>query len=419
MVIDYNALCERYLALDASFSKRLNPAELKIDLLCRGVLVHPTCQISEEGRPLVHTRAGLGSGLEIILPGEHGDLWVNAPVVEKFVQRTPYNLLRTSEGYIVFDERHDFTYPVRLASKPLWYDRLTTRGVPMSRIATLQGTCFSVYLGARCRFWTMKEPLNCKFCTSGLNLGVEEEETKTVEDVVETALAAREESQVTFAHLNGGYQGVDALRKIFPYLEGLKRQSGLLVGLQFTPERDLTLYDRAIELGADHLSFCFEFYDPAYFTRYLPGKARLLGRASFFRAMEYGARKMGMGKVSGEIIAGVEPVEATLRAIEYIIGAGAFPMVCIFRPLVGAQMQDDPPPRYADMLRVFRHVYRTCRAHRFPIGIAPNVHVSLSLQPDDTLYLNQGKAEDYFYLAYLKLLKQVSRPHFAYKMRCR
>ena len=46
--------------------------------------------------------------------------------------------------------------------------------------------------------------------------------------------------------------------------------------------------------------------------------------------MEYTSRKLGKGAVSGEIIAGIEPIEDTLNAIDYITSIGAFPTVCNF-----------------------------------------------------------------------------------------
>lgn len=398
-------------------SMPLNPAELKIELLCRGIRMDESCRLSEEGRPLVRTRAGLGSGLEITLPGPQKDVWVNVPVVEEFARQSPYHIRRTEIRYEIIDERTHFRYPVEIASRPAWYDRTTSRGIPMTRVATLQGTCLSVYVGSRCRFWSGHTPLNCKFCTTGLNVGVAEEEEKTVDDVVETALAARAESRVTFIHFNGGYQSPGALQNVFPYVEAVKRRAGLLVGLQFPPEEELSLYDRAIALGADHFSFCFEFYNSAYFSQLLPGKAKTLGRDLFFRSMEYSARKLGRGRVSGEIIAGVEPIEDTLDAIEYIVRVGAFPMVCIFRPLVGAEMENCLPPDYPDMVRVFRRVYETCRKHNLPLGIAPNIHVSLSLQPEDTLYFSTDSFADWRYRIWLKTLKRMLKPYFAYRMR--
>jgi hypothetical protein len=395
----------------------LNPAELKIDLLCRGVRVDDSCKLEVDGRPIVRTRAGLGSGLEMIITGERRDLWVNAPIMEKFVGRTPYHLRLDGGQYGIFDERQDMLYRVRLANKPDWYDRATSRGIPMSRIATLQGTCLSVYVGDRCHFWSPAHPLNCKFCNTGLDVGKDDEEEKTVEDVIETALTARRESRVTFVHLNSGYQGTLGLKKAFPYVRALKEKVGLLVGVQFSPEQDLTLYDQILRLGADHLSFCFEFYNLDYFQRYLPGKMRVVGRETFFKAMEYCSRKMGKGRVSGEIIAGVEPIEDTFHAIEYIVRFGAFPMVCIFRPLTGADMENYPPPAFSDMVRVFRHVYETCRVYNLPIGIAPNINVSLSLPPEDTFYLASGSTADRTYQRWIGALRHIMRPYFARRMR--
>ncbi len=400
-------------------TKELNPAELKIDLLCRGMKIDQSCHLIEDGRPLVRTRAGLGSGVEMILPGKRRDLWVNSPVVEKFVEKTPYRLTQVAGSYRVVDGRQGFNYPVNVASKPEWYDRQTSRGTRMSRIGTLQGTVLSIYIGDRCKFWTPDHPLNCQFCTTGLNVGVDEEEEKSVEDVVETALAAQAESGVTFVHFNSGYQGVQGLRKAFPYIQALKDRVGLLIGVQFIPERDMRLYDELLGLGVDHLSFCFEFYNPEYFCRYLPGKTQIIGLETFFKAMEYTSRKMGKGRVSGEIIAGIEPIEDTFKAIEYIVSVGAFPFVCIFRPLAGAGLEDFPPPESSDMVRVFRHVYETCRKHNLPIGIAPNINVSLSLQPDDTFYLAGDGLADRFYRGWMGALKGLMRPYFARRMKPR
>ena len=60
--------------------------------------------------------------------------------------------------------------------------------------------------------------------------------------------------------------------------------------------------------------------------------------------MEYTAKKLGRGRVSGEIIAGLEPIEATKRGIDRIVAAGAFPTVCIFRPTTGSELESAPPP---------------------------------------------------------------------------
>jgi len=395
----------------------LNPCELEIDLLAKGIRVDQPQTLGAGARPIHRTRAGLGSGLELVIPGSIKDVWVNVPVEEHFARESCYGLVGESGHWEVVDARQDFRYPVRLPPEPAWYQRQTTRGVPMSRIGVLQGTYLGIYISNSCGFWHHAPSLNCKFCTTGLNVGVNEVAFKDVEDVVEVARAAKEESDVTFVHFNSGYQTNQDLDRAAPYVKAVKSRVGALVGLQLMPTRDLWKYDRLIELGTDHFSFCYEFHNPDYFARFCPGKAKLVGQQTFFRALEYTTRLLGKGACSGEIIAGVEPLEDTLRAIDYITGLGAFPTVCIFRPTVGSDMESWASPPYEDLLAVFRHVYEACRRNNIPMDVTPNIEVSLVVQPGDTLYLSPPTWESRSYARKMRLLKWAARPYFWWKRR--
>jgi hypothetical protein len=235
--------------------------------------------------------------------------------------------------------------------------------------------------------------------------------------VVETALAAKEESGVTFVHLNTGYQGGAAGRIVAPYVEALKRRVGALVGVQTAPEAARTELDRLIDAKADHFSFCFEYMDPEVFRTLCPGKEQALGQQAFFRALEHCQGRMPKGSCSGEIIAGNEPIERTFDAIDYITSVGAFPTVCIFRPLAGSAMENEPPPRYEDMRRVMKHMWERCRDRGIPVGLAPNLEVSLVVQPSDAAYLADGTLADRWYLWKLGLLRRLSAPAFRRRMR--
>src|SRR5438445_7435007 len=80
-------------------ARRDNPAYLKLDLYCRGLRLDESCFVEADGgRKILRTRAGLGSGLELILPG---GLWTNVPVAESFAQSSPYTLHRTEHGYLL------------------------------------------------------------------------------------------------------------------------------------------------------------------------------------------------------------------------------------------------------------------------------------------------------------------------------
>ncbi len=399
----------------------LNPAELEIDLLCKGIRIDGTCALEDDARLFSRTRAGLGSGLELVVPAGGKDIWVNVPVEEDFVATTPYRLLKGGQGYLVRDDRApSVAYPVTIPPQPEWYTRCTSKGTPMSKVGVLQGTYLGIYISNSCLYWYSTPSQACKFCTTGLNVGVNEVAAKDLDDVVETARAAKSESGVTFVHFNSGYQHAGkGLDEAAPYVKAVKEKVGALVGVQVTPSKDLWKYDWLMDLGTDHFSFCYEFHNPHYFAKYLPGKEATIGQRAFFDAMEYCAKKMGPGRNSGEIIAGVEPIEDTLRAIDYIVSVGCFPTVCIFRPVIGAEMEQFPSPAYEDMVVVMRHMYEACMKAGLPIGMAPNIEVSLIVNPDDAKYLAPPSARKTLYEAKLKTYKALAGPLFWWKMRAR
>jgi hypothetical protein len=399
-----------------------NATRLSIDLFCRGIRIDASCDLEHDARSVRRTRAGLGSGLELCIEGRRGEQWVNVPVEESFAKTSPYLLVKCpAEGggrYYIADARVDALRPVRLPPQPAWYSLHTTSGREMSRIGVLQGTYLGVYVGGVCAFWAGKGLDACGFCTTGRNVGDAETLEKSVQDVVETARAAKEESGVTFVHLNTGYQGEKTLDVVEPFVAALKERVGVLVGVQSTPTLDFDRYRRLKDAGADHLSFCYEFQDPQVFEKWCPGKARTIGQETYFRALEHCASLFGRGTCAGEIIAGVEPLERTLEAIDWIASVGAFPTVCIFRPTIGSHMESLPSPEPDDMVVVMRAVWDACKRHLVPVGLAPNVRVSLVVNPEDAAELveNPG-ASDYAWRAALSLGRVATRPLFAWRMR--
>lgn len=366
---------------------RATPALLKLDLYCKGARLDDSCYIEGDGgRKVMRTRAGLGSGLEVILPGE---LWTNVPVSEPFAQRSPYTIHRTDAGYLLRHEGRELA-PLRLSPRPEWYDATTATGKPMTRIGTLQGTYLGIYQAKVCEYWTAPTKVNCKFCSVGLNLGVDDANEKSVGEVMEVVRRARDESGITYVDFNTGhYDGDTYLDILEPYIVRIKKELGLLVGVQTPPHRDLRRYDALREMGVNRVSFCFEIFDRALFQEICPGKHAEYGLDYYLEAIRYCAALASKGPrhepwvTNGEIIAGLEPAESSIKAIDWITGVGAIPTVCVFRPLLGTDLADTPPPRTEDMLPVFTRLYEACMEAGLPIGCAPNVNVSLVLLPEE------------------------------------
>lgn len=402
----------------------LTPVQLEIELFCRGLLIDPSCTVGEDGRRISRTRAGLGSGLELVIPRRPKNIWVNVPVIESFVQQSPFTLHKTEAHYFIRDRRTGDQYGVDLPPEPSWYSRRTTTGIEMSRIGVLQGNYLGIYVSNRCMYWALTPAAACKFCTTGKNVGTAEELRKSVGDVVEVAMAAREESGAIFTHLNTGYhfeesdkrEAIHGLKQCAPFVRALRQQVGGFIGVQAVPlpMHRHWQYDELIADGVDHFSFCYEFEDPEYFARLCPGKAKTVGQHAFFEAMEYTSKRLGKGRVSGEIIAGVEPIEATKRGIDRIVNAGAFPTVCIFRPTIGSEMEDVPPPQPEEMYEVFAYLHQAVKRAGIPVGVLP-IEVSLVVNPEECQDLVAPNFSSTLYDVRNRMLRQLAKPYIAWK----
>jgi solute carrier family 13 (sodium-dependent dicarboxylate transporter), member 2/3/5 len=401
----------------SSLETMLKPVELEIELFCRGARLSDL-----NAHHISRTRAGLGSGVELVLDAEPKQIWVNVPVVEPFARKSPFLLEETR----IVDTRDGCEYPIVIPEVPKWYSRTTSSDVEMRRIGVLQGNYLAIYVSNRCLYWAWKPSLACKFCTTGKNVGVAEESRKSVEDVIEVARAAQQESGCVFTHFNTGYHYEDraerevihGLRQCEPFVRAVRERVGGFIGVQAVPvPRDsYHEYDDLIAAGTDHFSFCYEFEDPEVFARICPGKAQTVGQHAFFEAMEYTSRRLGKGRVSGEIIAGIEPIEATKRGIDRIVNAGAFPTVCIFRPTVGSEMENVAPPEPEAMKEVFAHLYESCRRGGIPIGVLP-IEVSLVVQPEEAAALVDPGIANRMYAWRNRALRQIARPYVQWKLR--
>ena len=374
---------------------RKNPALLKLDLYCKGIRLDDSCLVEEDGgRKILRTRAGLGSGLELLLPS---GLWTNVPVSEAFAKESPYILKRAGGAYRLHIDDH-FLCDVELAPKPGWYERKTATGKPMTRIGTLQGTYLGVYQAKVCEYWVEKTKVNCKFCSVGLNLGIDDADEKSLDEVMEVIWAARRESGITYVDFNTGhYTGETYLDILEPFIRRIKKEVGLLVGIQTPPHHDLSRYDDLRKMGLNRVSFCFEIFDREKFKETCPGKDREYGLDRYLEAVEYCASLGRKGPLTepwvtnGEIIAGLESPESSMAAIDWITSVGAIPTVCVFRPLIGTDYENVPPPKTEDMVPIFRHLYEKCMEHGLPVGAAPDIHVSLVMLPEECKALSDKR----------------------------
>ena len=377
---------------------RFNFGLLKLELFCKGIKIDSSCDLSNDARPVLRTRGGLGSGLELILAK---NIYINVPIVEHFVEHTPYVLVKRNNAYFI--EKNNLAIcKVRLPGRPKFYDSLTSTGKVMSRIGVMQGTYLGVYPTRVCEFWRMNPQMNCKFCSVGLNVGRTEEYEKSAQEVLETVKAAQREEKITFVHFNTGYLFGEELEILEQYIRIIKEETGLLIGVQCPPAGDFSKYNLLKTIGVDHVSFCLEIYNPDKFREVCPGKYRYIGQGRYLEAIEYCVKVFGKGRVSGELVAGLESPDETIKAIERFAKIGAVSTVCIFRPCLGTAFENLVPPQPEMMAPVFKRLYEVCIENGIPTGIAPNIKVSLVILPEEARYFLE-RLSPVFFISEIKL----------------
>ena len=294
----------------------------------------------------------------------------------------------------------------------------------MTRIGTLQGTYLGVYPAKVCEYWTEKPTrVNCKFCSVGLNLGIDDADEKSVDEVMEVVRAARRESGITYVDFNTGhYTGDTYLDILEPFVSRIKRELGLLVGVQTPPHHDLRPVRRACARWASTACrSASRSSTPMIFQEVCPGKHREYGLQRYLDAIEYCAGLGARGPRSepwvtnGEIIVGLEPPESSIRAIEWITSVGAIPTVCVFRPLVGTDYAARGAARDRVHRAHLRRLYECCMERGLPIGCAPDIHVSLVLLPEEARWLSDRR----YPLTDLKLAFMAKALRFALERRWR
>ena len=128
-----------------------SPVELEIELFCLGFRIAPATRTELEARRITRTRAGLGSGLEIVVPSPRKEIWVNVPVEEPFATRSPLELVARDGGWAVHDSRSGAHYAVRIPPEPAWYSEKTSSGTEMSRVGVLQAATTPIPTIPSCR----------------------------------------------------------------------------------------------------------------------------------------------------------------------------------------------------------------------------------------------------------------------------
>ncbi len=308
-------------ATDGHAQLRRNPALLKLDLYCkrRCAWTTPASSRSDGGRKILRTRAGLGSGLELILPG---GLWTNVPVDRALRAALALRRSTARRGRYVAAPRRR----AGGAGAPVAAARLVRaedlerqaddahrhaaghlpRHLSGEGLRVLDGEAGEASTASSARWastWAWTTPTRSRWTRSWRWC----------------ARPGASRASPTWTSTPATTRVTPTSTSSSPTSAASKRETGLLVGVQTPPHHDLRRYDGLREMGVNRVSFCFEIFDRERFRRDLPRQARAsTGSTATWRRSATARRSARQGPrrepwvTNGEIIAGLEPPESSI-----------------------------------------------------------------------------------------------------------
>jgi Radical SAM superfamily len=333
--------------------------DLKISAMAHGVRIAPNAmtRLTDGGKSkiTIHEYATTG-GITVEL---EGGVFVNAPFDESFcrdaeplVQWTP-----ESDAFSVGFRGDDFA--VRILPLPGYLDRRDDRDrlvtdsimshADRARLSPVGGCVYS-----------------CRFC----DLPGRKYLTRPSEQLLRALAIAMEDEALPVKHLliSGGTPApADA-----PHLEGACRailtEAKVPVDIMMSPPQDTDLIDRLSEWGIHGFSINLEVFDRETAKVITPQKWRL-GRETFTRTITRAVERTGgRGRVRSLLVVGLESVDSTLEAIEYLARLGCDPVLSPFRPVNGIRLHDHAPPSLEFLAEVHQRSNEVARSYGVRIG---------------------------------------------------
>lgn len=284
------------------------------------------------------TRSGVSGGLDLLLAES---IHVNAPVLESFALDSLLKL-HTDAGVHISGFNGDVQ--VRVVEAPEYYGRLASdEKTALDRVAQMCSAdrlCFGI-TGPGCSFWPRDD--RCRYCSIGFNYS-QDASRKNAELLLEVVEVALSDSRRPARHLllgGGTPPGDDMGAEVCAALvRQVKEAWDIPIYVMIAaPLKDRHI-DALIDAGVDELGMNLEFWSAEAWRNFIPGKERRIGRARYVDALRYAVDRLGPApKTRSILIAGLEPFEHTLEAVDKLCSWGVMPIISPFRPLDGTSLQ--------------------------------------------------------------------------------
>jgi hypothetical protein len=314
---------------------------------------------------------------------------------------SPFTIAHHEGAFRILDGQNPMV-SFNFAKRPAWHDRTAEDGTPLVACGLNQhGDMMVLNLTPACEYWTTPfegrgfvtkgkaTSYRCAFCGYGLpderskSLGQEPGNPAIPRRVLAhgaEAVRIGKDSGAKHLYLTGGSM-TDPKKEADRYLhilEGVREASKgiyLTVGSQALPPDRLQGLKQA---GADGICFNLEVWDRGVWERVCPGKSRFFGRKMWEDSLLEGVGVFGRGNVHTAFVIGAEMVldetlsdpeaalSSNLEGVEWLLSRGINPILSLFWPFVGTELEGAAGPDLHFLLRLYSAVFEMRRQLNMP-----------------------------------------------------
>ncbi len=297
------------------------------------------------------------------------------------LEQNPY-IVDLVDGRLALVDGGETVEFVDLWPKPLYYDKKTGSGIPMSHIASARPQRLNIFQSSFCHFWADKK--ECRFCDI-VNHTKQQKDALGVparlkpRDVSETIREAlKEPGRFTGICLTAG--SVIKGNEIFDhevdyYIETLhaigenfavKKFPSQLIASAFNEKQLARLYEQT---GLTSYTSDLEVLGEEMFNWICPGKAQAVGYREWKRRLIRAVDIFGRGNVGTGLVGGVElakphgvtseddTLASTLAEAEYLAENGVTTVYIVWVPRPGSNFRDQQNPSLEYYVRLSRGLH--------------------------------------------------------------
>jgi hypothetical protein len=305
--------------------------------------------------------------------------------------QNPY-LVDLVDGKLALVDNGEFVEHVDLWPKPLYYDKKTSSGIPMSHIVSARPQRLNVFQSSYCQFWA--EDKGCKFCDIVTHTKQQKSELGvpsrlTPADVSETIREAlKEPGRFTGICLTSGsvLNGAALFdREVDFYIETLqaigenfstKKFPSELIASAFNEKQLARLYEQT---GLTSYTSDLEVLGEEKFNWVCPGKAKHVGYQEWKQRLIRAVDIFGRGNVGSGLVGGVElakpygftseedALKSTLEEAESLAENGVTTFYIVWVPRPGSYFKDQQNPSLEYFVRLAQGLHDLRVKYKLPI----------------------------------------------------